>query len=70
MQGQQGRSSVGCVLLVGLILFGVGSFLALVSVGGRAGLLRDDPQGLLLLGAAVTLVGVLVVFFAISMRRR
>lgn len=66
---QGGRAGVGCILLVGLLLLGAGCFAASVVVGGQAGLLRDDPQGMLLLAGLAILVGVVLVVAAIARRR-
>jgi hypothetical protein len=66
---QGGRAGVGCILLVGLVLLGAGCFTASVVVGGQAGLLRDDPQGMLLLAGLAILGGVALVAVAIRGRR-
>ena len=71
MQGERGgRAGVGCVLLGGLILLGAGGFTALVGVGGESGVLRSDPQGMLLLAALALLVGLVLVVVSVGMRRR
>lgn len=58
----------GCLALIGMVLIGAGIMVAAVGVGGQAGMLRSDPVGLVLLAAAVGLVGFLVFIVASRMR--
>lgn len=58
----------GCLALIGIVLMGVGIMVAVVGVAAQSGLLRSDPAGLVLLAAAVGLVGLLVFVAASRMR--
>jgi hypothetical protein len=66
---QNGRAGVGCILLAGLVLLGAGCFTSLVAAGGAAGVLRDDPQGVMLLGVFAALIGIVLVGLSIARRR-
>ena len=70
MNVEYGRPRIGCVLLAGLMLIGAGCFTASVVVGGQAGLLRDDPQGILLLAAVAVCLGLAAVVVAERLRGR
>lgn len=65
----RGRPGVGCVLLAGLMLLGGGCFMMSVVVGGRMGLLRDDPAGVMMLGGLAILVGAVLIVAAVGRRR-
>ena len=67
---KRGRAGVGCVLLLGLILLGAGAFMSLVVMGGASGILRSDPQGMLLVAALAALVGLALMFVSVGLRRR
>lgn len=67
--GRRGRPGVGCVLLAGLMLLAAGCFMLSVTVGGRMGLLRDDPAGVMMLGGLAILVGVVLIVAAVGRRR-
>lgn len=68
--GKSGRAGVGCVLLAGLIFLGAGAFTAVVVAGGQSGMLRSDPQGMLLIAALAALMGLVMVFVSVGARRR
>lgn len=59
----------GCLALVGLVLVGAGAVTAAVGAGASAGILRSDPAGLVLVAAAVALVGAAVFVAATGIRR-
>lgn len=59
------RRRGGCAALVALTLLGAGLLLGVVGLGARAGVLRSDPAGLLLLAAVLGLLGI-GVFIAAS----
>lgn len=61
-------SGRGCLALAALVLLGAALVLAAVGVGAKAGLLRSDPAGLLLLAALAALVGA-GIFIAAGRRR-
>lgn len=63
------RSGTGCRALAGMALVGGGAVTLLVGMGAAAGLLRQDPQGMMLLAGALILLGI-GVFVSAAFRGR